>query len=143
MRDVIAVALGQALRLGEVAGLDWKDIDFDAGTLTIKRSVCKKTGKVDTPGRRGSDDHAYAGHAQVLRFLHMAAGRPSSEPVFASEGGAVEGGYRHPATIERAFAEAYRKSGVETPGLGMHSLRHTAITHLANNPSIPLDAVRR
>jgi integrase len=33
MRDVIAVALGQALRLGEVAGLDWKDIDFDAGTL--------------------------------------------------------------------------------------------------------------
>jgi integrase len=94
--------------------------------------------------RRGSRGRGRrAGHAQVLRFLHMAAGRPSSGPVFASEGGAVEGGYRHPATIERAFAEAYRKSGVETPGLGMHSLRHTAITHLANNPSIPLDAVRR
>src|SRR5262249_34993100 len=46
MADVIEVALGEALRLGEVAGLDWMDVDFDNKTLTVQRSVCKKTGNV-------------------------------------------------------------------------------------------------
>jgi integrase len=144
MADVLVIALGQALRLGEVAGLDWQDVDFEGNTLTVSRSVSKKTGEVG-PTKNGKVQtiRLTPSTRKVLARMHLAAGRPASGPVFASAGGSVEGGYRHPSTIERAFKDTYNRSGVETPRLGMHSLRHTAISHLANNPAIPLDATRR
>jgi integrase len=143
MADVIQVALGQALRLGEVAGLDWKDVDFETNRLNVARSVSKKTGAIGVPkGGRAATIPLTPSTRKVLARLHLAAGRPATGPVFASDG-QVEGGYRHPSTIERGFADAYRRSGIETPGLGMHSLRHTAISHLANNPAVPLSKVQR
>ena len=141
--DVLDVTLAQALRLGEVAGLDWKDVDFERNELTIARSVSKKSGEVG-PTKGGTAETIFLSPVarKTLARIHLAAGRPPSGPVFSSVG-SVQGGYRHPSTIERAFADAYKKSGVKTPGLSMHSLRHTAISRLANNPKVPLDKVRR
>jgi integrase len=143
MRDVIELALAQALRLGEVAGLDWQDVDFEAGRHTVARSVCKKTGKVGLP-KNGKVETILLtpSAAKVLARLHIEADIPDSGPVFPSSGGKVEGGYRHPSTIEGAFADAVRNSGIETH-LSMHCLRHTAISHLANNPKVPLAWTQR
>ena len=144
MADVLVIALAQALRLGEVAGLDWQDVDFAASTLTVARSVSKKTGEVGpTKGGKAQTIRLTPSARKTLMRMHMASGRLASGPVFKAADGSVEGGYRHPSTIERAFKDAYDRSGIETPGLSMHSLRHTAISHLANNPSIPLDVTRR
>jgi len=143
MADVIEVALGQALRLGEVAGLDWQDVDFEANRLTVARSVSKKNAQVGPPkGGKAETILLTPTTRKVLARMHLAAGRPESGPVFASNG-QVECGYRHPSTIERGFADAYRRSGVEAQGLGMHSLRHTTISHLANDPRIPLSWTQR
>jgi integrase len=53
------LALGFGLRQGEALGLQWHDVDFEAGTLAIRRSLCVRTwqhGCGNTCGRnRGAD----------------------------------------------------------------------------------------
>lgn len=47
------VALSTGLRLGEILGLKWSDIDFDTGTLTVNRTLQRVT-KIDRNGNRES-----------------------------------------------------------------------------------------
>jgi integrase len=46
----VAVALGCGLRLGEALGLQWSDVDLDAGTLDVRRAVQRFGG--DASARR-------------------------------------------------------------------------------------------
>lgn len=46
-------ALSTGLRLGEILGLKWSDIDFNTGTLTVNRSLQRVTG-IDRNGNRES-----------------------------------------------------------------------------------------
>jgi integrase len=58
LRPIITVALYQALRLGEVLGLQWGDVDFASRKLTVRHSLAPdKTARPDE-GREVSDDHA-------------------------------------------------------------------------------------
>lgn len=47
------IAIGTGLRLGEILGLKWSDIDFNAGTLTVNRSLQRVT-VIDRDGNRVS-----------------------------------------------------------------------------------------
>lgn len=47
------VALSTGLRLGEILGLKWSDIDFNTGTLTINRTLQRVT-QIDRNGNRES-----------------------------------------------------------------------------------------
>jgi integrase len=42
---LFALALGSGMRQGELFGLQWPDIDFDKGTLTIRRSLAQIKGE--------------------------------------------------------------------------------------------------
>lgn len=46
-------ALGTGLRLGEILGLKWSDIDFNAGTLTVNRTLQRVT-EIDKNGNKES-----------------------------------------------------------------------------------------
>ena len=35
----VLIGLEAGLRRGELLGLQWKDIDFDAGTISVNRSI--------------------------------------------------------------------------------------------------------
>ena len=59
-RFMILIAMAIGLRISEVCGLQWKDIDFAAGTLTVARRWYR--GDLDVPKteaskRSGSSDH--------------------------------------------------------------------------------------
>ena len=47
------VALSTGLRLGEILGLKWSDIDFNTGTLTVNRTLQRVT-QIDRNGNRES-----------------------------------------------------------------------------------------
>lgn len=47
------VALSTGLRLGEILGLKWSDIDFNTGTLTVNRTLQRIT-QIDRSGNRES-----------------------------------------------------------------------------------------
>jgi len=138
LRPIVAVALTQALRLGEVAGLQWEDVDFENSKLRVHQQLDKfgelqptKTAKADRRDRRDANPidllpSAYA----ALQELRAPSGRVFSHA---------------PAEIGRAFTRAVRKAKLPTTEAGkptFHSLRHTAITRLANSPDLPLVYVR-
>jgi integrase len=53
--DIVQLALATGARRGELAGLQWKDIDLKAATLTIRRSVAdQKGGTIIVEQRRKS-----------------------------------------------------------------------------------------
>ncbi len=125
MLQVYDVALGQALRLGEVTGLQWSDIDFEAGTVTIQRQI-GKNGEVGTPknGEIGTIDltERAARALLALRKEAMAEGRMPIGPVFLN----TLGERLDRSLIERAFSEAVKTAGIEH--ISMHGLRHTMIS---------------
>jgi integrase len=42
---LFALALGSGMRQGELLGLDWSDIDFERGTVTVRRSLAQVKGQ--------------------------------------------------------------------------------------------------
>lgn len=130
--DVVDVLLGTGLRISEVLGLRWEDIDLkaDAPTLTVNGAV---------KARKKSAEHgslvweprpkSRAGHrtiplpdlvVSVLMQRHLDA-EPGAVWVFASENGTP----RYPANVRTRLR---RVCGTTFEGLTPHTLRRTMAT---------------
>ncbi len=131
LRAIILVTLYGALRLGEVCGLEWQDIDFEAGRITVRQQVGRSNG---TPKGGKIESIPMSPQARkLLAELKLAARDSSPEaPVFVNG----LGGYRSPCDVQRAFDKARRYAGLseEPRTLRFHDLRHTSISMLANQP---------
>jgi integrase len=136
LQAIITVALHQGLRLGEVCGLMWSDIDFAAGTITVQHNL----------GRDGKIGPTKGGHIdtidlmpkarEVLRELRLASGG-SNGVVFTNQYGRP----RQLRDVQHGFSLSVKRAGL-TDGVVFHSLRHTCASRLANSPRIPLVSVR-
>jgi integrase len=139
LRPIVVVALHEALRLGEVCGLQWEDVDFAANRLHVRYSL----------GRDGLLGPTKGGKAQTIE-LTPAAREALLELRMDSDGtGFVftnrEGGSRNMRDVQRAFVKARDRAALPSTEDGpvvFHSLRHTGISRLANHPAIPLVHVR-
>ncbi len=139
LSQVIRVALGQALRIGEVAGLDWGDVDFGRAKLHVRRSVDKHGAVGPTKGgRERVIDLTPKAHEALLELRRQCDGVGR---VFRSR----DGGPWAYGNITAAFAAARDAAAIQVTEHGrvtFHTLRHTAISRLANHPDIPLVYVR-
>jgi integrase len=138
LSQVIRVALGQALRIGEVVGLEWEDVDFAAGKITVRRSVDGGGNVGPTKGRRERvlDLTPLARKALLELRAENSTGR-----VFRNRNGAP---WAY-SDVSRSFNAARDAAALQVTEQGkvlFHSLRHTAISTLANDPRIPLLYVR-
>ena len=146
MHAALWTAANTGMRRGELAGLHWGDVDLDAATLSINRSLVsvgyelhESRGKTRT-SRRCIDLDSIT--VQVLRDwkARRAAEGPSSEVddgdahVFAQSNGAVT----HPQLISDAFKRKVRTSGL--PKIRLHDLRHTHATLLLK-AGVPIKVV--
>lgn len=138
LRDIIVVTVNQALRLGEVIGLRWKDVDFERGTLRVERQLGKE-GEFSTPkGGVAAEIPLMPEARRVLLRLWMAAGKPSDRPVFRNG----FGGYRRYRDVQRAFVDVRAGLSTEPRAFRFHDLRHTSISRLANSPGAVLPQVQ-
>lgn len=138
MRPIVTVTLHQALRLGEVVGLQWEDIDFAAGKLHVRHSL----------GRDGTLGPPKGGKAATIELTPAARealmemrGSETTGFVFKNR----DGGARQMHDVQRAFGKARVRAALPVTDDGpvvFHSLRHTGISRLANHPRIPLVHVR-
>src|SRR5262249_31223383 len=46
LEDIYNTALATGLRLGELFGLQWADVDLNAGTLSVRRTLTEVSGKL-------------------------------------------------------------------------------------------------
>jgi len=116
LRTVVRVAIGTGMRQGEIAGLQWTDIDFDQNFIFVRRS--------------GPD--AYSPKSGKNRVIPMCR--------FVRE--ALQ---NHPRSVDKAqvfktvhaegFRAAVKRAGLYTENesfkVTFHTLRHTFASHLA------------
>ena len=128
------------MRRGELLGLRWKDLDLDAGTITVRRAakLIPNTGdgkKITEGGTKSGkrrvadiDDATVSvlkAHKAARGSLHLTLAKPEAL-VF----GDAQGKTRHPEHFSRTWIETvarYRKALGEgaPPAIRLHDLRHT------------------
>jgi integrase len=134
-RTLTFVALGTAMRRGELLGLRWKDVRLLEGLLQVREALVK--GHFTSPKSRSSrrlielgprTNELLAQHwrktdfqgEEELVFCHPAKGTPLD-----------------PSKLARVYLKpALRRAGITKPFRPFHDLRHTALTHeaAAGNP---------
>ena len=130
---IVSLALATGMRRGELLGLQWGDVDLDAGTLRVERSLEEtKAGLRFKPpktkrGRRNitlpPDAVAMLRAHKVKQLeLRLVLGLGKIEPstlVFSD----VEGEPLKPHTVSRAWQRVVVAKGL--PHVSFHALRHT------------------
>jgi integrase len=128
MISLIQVTLLAGLRLGEVCGLQWDDVDLAAGKLHIRHNLSKDGRTLGTPKGGPATIDLHPEVRRILVELRMAA-RPGCEYVFTGRGGQR----KQPRDIQRAWGQIIKRAGLtEEP----RRLR------LANAPGVALPRVK-
>ncbi len=128
-REMVHLALRTGLRLGELLGLEWQDVDLVGRQLTVARSIVR--GIVGTP-KNGktryvplTSDVTAALQAMPRRNLRVFC-RNNGNPFGYSDAG-------------RAIERLCRRAGVRQ--VSWHVLRHTFASHLAAR-NVPLPIIK-
>jgi integrase len=148
---VLALTIG--LRRGELAGLQWRDLDLrhDGGTLKVSRqlvtigyAVHEQSPKTERSARTINLDptlaatlraHRKAQAAEQLAWQEVGDWKGDGRGwVFTAENGAP----LHPQSIANKLAAAAKRAGL--PWIGVHGLRHTCAV-LALEAGVPMKVV--
>lgn len=128
-REMILTALRTGMRLGELFGLEWQDVDFKRRDITVRRSIVN--GIVGTP--KNNKVRHIPMTDDVCRALYDY--RKTSGLVFGREDGSARTQYMAMDAIKRIC----KKSGVRV--ISWHILRHTFASQLAAN-GVPIVAIK-
>ena len=121
-RAVMEVLYSSGIRVSEMVGLDWRDVDFSLGVLRVFGKGSKErivpVGEVALTALRDYADH------QRGRWGRAARG---DEPVFLNRFGTRI----TTRSVARIVEKYLRLAGIPVR-MGPHGLRHTFATHLLN-----------
>lgn len=122
LHAILSVACLAGLRVGEICGLKWKDVDFEAGTIRVMRSYNPKHGFSEPKSRYGK--RAVPMGPRLLRTMrehYQAQGEPGPEElVFPNSLGKPRD---RNTLVFRGFKRALREAGLRE--VRFHDLRHT------------------
>ena len=135
-RDLPALlSLYTGMRLGEICALKWTDIDWEQGTITVRRTVQRIAGRsiesngqrtllmIGTPKSRRSC-RVIPVPEFILALLRERMQNSGESPyVFGKASAAAD-----PRTIQRRFSRLAKKLGLS--GAHFHTLRHSFATCL-------------
>ena len=136
----LRLLIDTGIRRGECCGLQWKDVDFQANTITISGNLCYTPQKgiyLDTPknGRTRTVDVDPAVMALLRALRSEQASHAISAYVFTQENSAAPMQPQTPTRYMKKLSVKYR-----LPDLHPHKLRHTfasiAITSGADIASV-------
>lgn len=146
LRLFVRLAATTGARRGELTGLRWEDVDLDAATVRIRRSIVTVPGaaQVERPTKTGSKGHrtvsidlptvaALRRHLNGQRAQALAGGLPAPVWVFSGDGGSTPHRTDH---WSRRFLRLRRHCGVPET-VRLHDLRHFVATQLLNDGEAP------
>ena len=153
----VAIMYTTGLRVSEVLGLAWEDVDLDAGTAHVRRAVieAKGTGKqLGPPKTKGAKGVHHLAPISIERLRERKLAQDEERErastlwrtytseesvvslIFTAEDGSLGSRQRIDQLVRRK-AEAL---GIDTKGLGTHVGRRTVIDTL-RNAGVPLDDI--
>ncbi len=116
---MILVALRTGLRLGELIGLKWEDVNLNTRMITVRRSVVK--------GIVGSPKSNRVRHVPLTNELCMALTRLNKSKGFIFH--LRNEGPMNDKAPTPAITRMCKRAGIRR--IGWHTLRHTFASHLA------------
>lgn len=141
------MAVFSGCRRGELIALDWRDLDFNAGTISIYKSVSKtKNGIIIKETKTTSGIRVINMPVSVMDLakkwqlhqkewqLQLGTAWKGGENVFSQ----VEGARMHPDTVTAKFKDVIRNYNAQCdphdklPEIPLHGLRHTSASILIN-----------
>ena len=134
-RTLTFVALGTAMRRGELLALRWRDVQLLEGLLTVREALVK--GRFTTPKSRSSRRLLELGpRTRELLGEHWRESpfQGDEELVFCHP---QRGTPLDPSKLARCYLRpALGRAGITKPFRPFHDMRHTALTHeaAAGNP---------
>jgi integrase len=136
LHALFELALHTGLRKGELLGLRGEDLDLDAGTAAIRRTLQRTTagGLTTLPTKTGASERRIAlptrcvqslkfHYEQQQREAEGTAWQHSGQVFTTAQGGAID-----PTHLTRTFATLLRKAGLRR--IRFHDLRHSTATLL-------------
>lgn len=118
----ILLCLYSGLRIGELIALQWSDIDFAKGTLTVSKSCHDgKNGLIIDEPKTATSRRTIPLPKQLMPLVKMLKKRSNSDFVVSSHGKPVS-----VRSYQRSFELLLKK--LDIPHRGFHSLRHTFAT---------------
>lgn len=131
-RLLVVLAMNTGMRISEILGLRWKNIDFEQATLTIERSV---VGKYEDEVKTLASASVLPLHELLIQELR--AWQAREQNVNGWLFGNIDTGRPYHATSLRQdhLAPAGKKAGI--PNLGWHNFRHTYRARLGNSGVAP------
>ena len=130
--DITFIALKTGLRIEELRGLRWQDIQWNNRTLTVNHAWCNIAKGLLSP--KGNKGRSIPLTSDVHTLLSVR--RQETGFVFADEHGGVFSDYR----LNHEIAMACQRAGLRK--ISCHVLRHTYASHLALKGA-PLGVVQR
>ncbi len=124
LREYVALGLWAGLRKGEIAWLEWEDIDFQRRTLSVRNKVDRFGPSARVKSFESRTIPLHSKLASILEPLRQPSGFVVAPSVKPAEGKR----YRYfPSTLWRRLAV---DSGLGK-ALTVHALRHTFASHIA------------
>jgi integrase len=128
-----AILLGAlcGLRLGEIRGLQWSDVDFERRLINVNHNL--PTGSKDVKQPKWGSARTVPLPLALAEILKKIPDMPDHSPLFVIYNQAHTDAPVDITTIHRALERMLKKAGVDAKvkrarHLSIHSLRHTFIT---------------
>lgn len=127
----ILIALETGMRIGEISGLKWKDIDMENCTISVKRTLQRvkiyneqeiQTQIIENKPKSEASERIIPISASLLNYLTEEKRQSNSEYVVSTG----EGGCLEPRTIRYQFHRLLKQ--VNLKGYTFHALRHSFAT---------------
>jgi integrase len=138
-RVMVTLAMCLGLRVSEILGLRWEDVDLENAKLQIRRSVVN--GHVENTKTLASEDELPL-HPELVRVLRewQAAEQPVNGWLF---GNLDTGKPYHTDTMrQRHLNKAAGSAEIGLPKLGWHAFRHTYRANLSES-GLPLEVQQK
>jgi integrase len=135
-RLVAMTAVVSGLRVSEVLGLQWQDVDFEQQRITVQRRGGR--GSIGpTKSKTSKRVIAVEGLAELLKALLPAEAKLDGW-VFSRAGAALDDRYLQ----KTVFRPAAERAGIYQDGFGMHWLRALNVTWRQHAGATPLEAMK-
>jgi integrase len=138
LHALFELALHTGLRKGELLGLHWEDLDLDAGTAAIRRTLQRTSrgGLTTLPTKTRASERRIALNARCVQSLKLHHEQQQREHT-AADTTWLHSGYVFttplgrpidPTNLTRTFTTLLRKAGLRR--IRFHDLRHSTATLL-------------
>lgn len=128
---MILTAIYSGMRLGEIQGLTWNDINFKFKTISINRSWNENSREFQ-PTKNESSVRILRVNQELMDILHelkTAVNGTNKDQVFTNQFKTVPTS----SAVNKALREFMQACNIERKGFHFHSLRHTHVAYLLAN----------